>query len=137
MLRAYVRSWVRTFEVPSLVPISKPHPLLNEVQEQSGNGEGPIDHGQRLRPGVPPNRRSGAPPKSRFISTQCTGDGIADTGRPALSATHGEEPPRARNALEFVLTLILEPEVRTGNQVDNCPRHPNFTWLRAALHALS
>ncbi len=36
-----------------------------------------------------------------------------------------------------MLTFILEPEVRTGNQVDNCARHPNFTWLCAALHTLS
>ena len=36
-----------------------------------------------------------------------------------------------------MLTFILEPEVRTGNQVDNCPRHPNFTWFRKALHTLS
>lgn len=41
------------------------------------------------------------------------------------------------NTLEFVLAFVLEPEVRSGNQVDNSPRDADLTWFGAALHALS
>ena len=41
-----VRSWIGAFEVPSLIPVSRPYPLLHEVKEQPGNGEDPIDHGR-------------------------------------------------------------------------------------------
>lgn len=63
--------------------------------------------------------------------------GIADSGQPGPSVAHSEEPPGARNTLEFVLTFFLETQVRSGNQVDDCPGHEDLTWLGSALHTLS
>src|SRR5271155_4689926 len=63
--------------------------------------------------------------------------GNADTGRFGPSVAHGEEPPGARNTLEFVLTFVLETQVRASNQVDDCPGHKDLAWLGSALHTLS
>lgn len=53
------------------------------------------------------------------------------------SAAHAEELPGARYTLEFVLTHALEAQVRSGNQVDDCPGHENLAWLGSTLDTLS
>ena len=71
------------------------------------------------------------------IGTLSAGARIADTGQPGPSVAYGEEPPRARNTLEFVLTFVFETQLRSGNQVDDCPGHSDLTWLGQALDTLS
>jgi len=35
-----------------------------------------------------------------------------------------------------MLTFVRETQLRSGNQVDDCPGHKDLTWLGSALHAL-
>lgn len=53
------------------------------------------------------------------------------------SAPDGEEPPGARNTLQFVLAQVVETEVRSGNQVHDRSGNEDLTWLCSTLYALS